>query len=216
VQFMDSAADELRKDIREVGLSRVQTLLGQAVLSCTVASDPNKDEVSCFLAPHTLIQHLHLIQSAGDSTSTADFTSSASTLGPLGFKGIESVTLDYKVGWPVSLLLSRRAITKYQLLSRLLFYSKHVELRILGVWSEHQRTKALNVRAGLASSFCLRQRMLHFLQNFIYYVTLEVIGPRGVEMQASMTRADDMDEVKTCPFRIKYCVCLHNKLSLCR
>lgn len=37
--------------------------------------------------------------------------------------------------------------------------------------------------------------MLHFLQNFVYYVTLEVIGPRGHEMQAGLADATDMDQV---------------------
>ena len=106
-----------------------------------------------------------------------------SSFGSFGLKGIESVTLDYKASWPISLLLSRRAITKYQLLSRLLFFSKHVELRVLSVWSEHQRTKSLNIRAGFGPSYCLRQRMLHFLQNFVYYVTLEVITPHADHMQ---------------------------------
>jgi len=35
-------------------------------------------------------------------------------------------------------------------------------------------------------SYCLRHRMLHFLQNFVYYVTLEVVGPRGHEMHVEM------------------------------
>ena len=71
-----------------------------------------------------------------------------------GLKGVEALTLDYKVGWPLSIVLSRlllsasfasylkgiiicllrRAITKYQLLSRLLYFSKHVERRVLASW----------------------------------------------------------------------------------
>jgi Gamma tubulin complex component C-terminal len=59
---------------------------------------------------------LHLPQSAGEETSDpAPHTSQ-------GLKGVEALILDYRVGWPVSLVLSRRAITKYQLLSRLLYF----------------------------------------------------------------------------------------------
>jgi gamma-tubulin complex component 2 len=108
---------------------------------------------------------------------------------------VEALTLDYRVGWPVSLVLSRRAITKYQLLSRLLYFSKHVELRVLTSWQDHQSTKRLDVRSAMGQSFCLRHRMLHFLQNFVYYVTLEVIGPRQHEMQAGLKEATDMDQV---------------------
>ena len=44
-------------------------------------------------------------------------------------------------------------------------------------------------------SFCLRHRMLHFLQNFIYYMTLEVIGPRAHEMTKEMEGVQDMDQL---------------------
>eukprot|EP01041_Mallomonas_annulata_P003637 gene3637-7252_t len=93
------------------------------------------------------------------------------------------------VGWPLSIVLSRRAITKYQLLSRLLFFSKHVELRVLSIWQDDQGTKGLDVRGHMGSSYFLRHRMLHFLQNFVYYVTYEVIGPRGHDMQQDIEQA---------------------------
>ena len=131
-----------------------------------------------------------------------------------GLKGVEALTLDYKVGWPLSIVLSRlllsasfasylkgiiicllrRAITKYQLLSRLLYFSKHVERRVLASWfafialfafnlttflvccrMDHQYTKhlSMNIRVVMGPCYCLRHRMLHFLQNFVYYMTLE-------------------------------------------
>lgn len=131
------------------------------------------------------------LQSAGESSNTEAYTSLTSQ----GLKGVEALTLDYRVGWPLSIVLSRRAITKYQLLSRLLYFSKHVERRVLSCWMDHQRTKQLNVRHGLGPSYCLRHRMLQFLQNFVYYMTLEVIGPRGHEMQTELESATDMDQV---------------------
>ncbi len=108
---------------------------------------------------------------------------------------MEAFTLDYRVGWPLSIVLSRRAVTKYQLLSRLLYFSKHVERRVLTSWMGHQSTKELNVRAELSSSYCLRHRMLHFLQNFVYYMTLEVISPHSHQLQEAMRYAEDMDQV---------------------
>jgi len=59
----------------------------------------------------------------------------------------------------------------------------------------HQNTKELDVRATMGTSYCLRHRMLHFLQNFVYYMTLEVIGPRGHELEAKLDEAEDMDVV---------------------
>lgn len=59
----------------------------------------------------------------------------------------------------------------------------------------HQNTKELDVRATMGASYCLRHRMLHFLQNFVYYMTLEVIGPRGHELETKLDEAEDMDVV---------------------
>lgn len=191
IQFMDTAEEDLRREVKEIAISRVQNLLQLAVQTSTLATDAHREDLSCTLASHNLIQHLHLIQMAGESGSADIYTSLASQ----GLKGIEAFTLDYKVGWPLSIVLSRRAITKYQLLSRLLYFSKHVERRLLYSWSSHQTSKEFNVRGALGSSFCLRHRMLHFIQNFVYYITLEVINPRSHELEEEIVQATDMDQV---------------------
>lgn len=61
-QFMDSAEEELRRDVRDVVLTRVQGLLQIALQTSTLLHDPHKEELSCTLASYNLIQHLHLIQ----------------------------------------------------------------------------------------------------------------------------------------------------------
>ena len=188
VQFMDTAASELCKDVKDVALSRVRSLLQLAVHTSTLSADPNKEELSCSLASHNLIQHLHLIQTAGSEGLSSNGTSSEAFAlkGSQGLKGVEALTLDYKVGWPLSIVLSRRAITKYQLLSRLLFFCKHVEVKVLGCWKDHQNTKEMGLRNEMGATYALRHRMLHFLQNFVYYMTIEVINPRSHELQTSM------------------------------
>lgn len=208
VQFMDTAEDELRRDVAEVSVSRIQSLLTQALHTSTLHDDPYKDLLTCSLAPHNLIQHLHLIQSAGnsDTTTGSGIGSNSSLISSQGLKGVEALTLDYKAEWPLSIVLSRRAFTKYQLLNRLLFFSKHVELRVLATWSDFQDTKQLNVRGVMGPSYALRHRMLHFLQNFVYYMCLEVIGPRAHEMTVGLENASNMDDV----------IQLHNRfLDLC-
>ena len=118
MQFMDIAEDELRKEAKDVSLPRVQGLLQQATQTSTLGTDPHRGDLTCSLASHNLIQHLHLIQSAGEDNNDGNQANHASQ----GLKGVEALILDYRVGWPVSLVLSRRAITKYQLLSRLLYF----------------------------------------------------------------------------------------------
>lgn len=47
--------------------------------------------------------------------------------------------LSFSVRWPLSLVLSKKSLTKYQLLFRHLFFAKHVQ-RLLSKnsWREHQ------------------------------------------------------------------------------
>jgi hypothetical protein len=97
----------------------------------------------------------------------------------IGYKAMDAFTLDYKVKWPLSLVISAGALTKYQMIFRHLFFCKHVERRLGDAWRYHQTTKEfLGVRSALMASYCLRQRMLHFQQNFVYYMMFEVISPR--------------------------------------
>lgn len=208
IQFMDITEDELRKDVKEISLQRIQNLLLLSLHTSTLSNDPNKEELSCIFASHNLIQHLHLIQTAGENISAIGGTGSGvggtsnhpmesfSILGGQGLKGIEALTLEYKVGWPLSIILSKRAITKYQLLSRLLFFCKYIELILLECWKDHQNLKEMNgLRHVMNSSYSLRHRMLHFIQNFVYYMTNEVINPRYHEMMAEMQTASNIDEV---------------------
>ena len=61
-QFMDTAEEKLRREVKDVHLGRVQGLLQMAVQTSTLVNDPHKEDLSCSLASHNLIQHLHLIQ----------------------------------------------------------------------------------------------------------------------------------------------------------
>lgn len=102
-----------------------------------------------------------------------------------GLTGVETFVLDFpSVPFPISLVLSESSISSYQLLFRLLFFAKYVERRLLSVWKDHQAMKELqSVRGLFGPTFLLRQRMLHFTQNLIYYFMFEVIEPNWLKME---------------------------------
>lgn len=50
-------------------------------------------------------------------------------------------SLGYKVRWPLSIVISKRSITKYQLIFRHLFHCKHVRA---AVWSDVSFRLAVN------------------------------------------------------------------------
>jgi len=112
--------------------------------------------------------------------------------------GLEAFSFDYQVQWPLSLVISRKALTKYQLVFRNLFLFKHVERQLLNTWNSHQSTKELDLRLSLASSYSLRQRMLHFLQNLQYYVMFEVLEPNWSLLEQDLKSATTIDELLQC------------------
>ena len=91
------------------------------------------------------------------------------------------------------------------------------------VWVDHQCTKELGLDSSfspchvcqLVNKVCtrrhprlsritqpryysLRQRMLHFCRDYIYYVTVEVLEPKSHEFLATLRQAETIDDVLHC------------------
>jgi len=52
-------------------------------------------------------------------------------------KVYESLTLNYKVQWPLTLVVSKKALNKYQLIFRHLLFQKYVETSLEKAWGIH-------------------------------------------------------------------------------
>jgi len=78
----------------------------------------------------------------------------APTTTPTGLRGYNLFSLDFVAQWPLSLVLSRSAIGKYQLLFRHLLFARYVERAVCQCWVAHQSCKELRVRdtLGLVST----------------------------------------------------------------
>jgi hypothetical protein len=142
VHFMDVAQDELIKPANEISVVRLQGLLDMCVRVRDTAVDPYQEDLTCELSPYTLIQHVDAIHrfasaagspaAAGASGQGSGGTSMPSAAGPASAQhsssarplGVDTFTLDFRVRWPLSLVLSRQALTKYQLIFRHLFFCK--------------------------------------------------------------------------------------------
>ncbi|KAG7385097.1 hypothetical protein PHYPSEUDO_001949 [Phytophthora pseudosyringae] len=196
VDFMDVAEVELKLRADKLSLPRLESLLHLSLQTSTCSSDPYKDDLQCFLSPHNLISHMEAIhQRAQKGPRDSLTTFESSSIGHPGYKVIDAFTLDYKVKWPLSLVISCGALTKYQMIFRHIFFCKHVERQLCDAWLNHQATKELSLRAALGPSFCLRQRMLHFQQNFVYYMMFEVISPRWHDFQQQLATAGTVDDI---------------------
>lgn len=109
---------------------------------------------------------------------------------------LEAFTLDYKVKWPLTLILSFKSITKYQLIFRHLLFCKYVERSLENLWLTQQSTKELQVLGIQQHAFALRHRMLHFCKNYIYYMTVEVLEPNFLKLkQRLLNGAGDINTI---------------------
>lgn len=177
VQFMDSAEDELTKLSREIDENKIQSLLDVSL--AITSDDPYKDDVRIKMFHYDLISML-------ESVINTDQNHQAQESLKVKITGLESFSLDYDVKWPVSLVINRNCLTRYQMLFRFLFYIKYIERLLCHVWRAHKnggrrrRPRARgrerrNVVAKPNGAAYLRHKMLHFVQNLLYYMSFEVI-----------------------------------------
>lgn len=204
VHFMDIAKDELLKRSSTITVEKLQSLLELALRTSVSASDPYHEDLICNMERTTLITQLQDTITFGVD-STEPFVSNGdmglSIFGSQGaasanITGIETFTLDYKVRWPVSLVISRKALTKHQLIFRHLFHFKHVERQLCMTWQAHQATRHLGfIGTAITRSYVLCQRMLHFLQSTEHYMTFEVLEPNWHIMEMKIQSAKSVDEI---------------------
>ncbi|CAM6105487.1 unnamed protein product [Calypogeia fissa] len=209
VHFMDIAKDELLKRSANITVEKLQSLLELALRTSVSASDPYHEDLICNMEKTTLISQLQDTITFGVGNTdhngmlepfVGNGEMALSIFGNQGtsasITGIETFTLDYKVRWPVSLVISRKALTKHQLIFRHLFHFKHVERQLCMTWQAHQATRHLSfVGTAITRSYVLCQRMLHFLQSTEHYMTFEVLEPNWHIMEMTIQSAKSVDEI---------------------
>ncbi|OCH92428.1 hypothetical protein OBBRIDRAFT_791307 [Obba rivulosa] len=126
---------------------------------------------------------------------------------------LDALTLDYSVKFPLSLVISRKTILRYQLIFRFLLHLKHVEQALSATWVEHKtptwRQPTRNpVTTSRTSSpalpepthsdwhvdfenwrrrvFLLRARMLAFVQQILAFATFEVLEPNWRKLEGRL------------------------------
>ncbi|KAG2028282.1 Spc98 family-domain-containing protein, partial [Suillus americanus] len=115
---------------------------------------------------------------------------------------IDALTLDYNVKFPLSLVISRKTILRYQLLFRFLLHLKHVEQSLASMWIEQKTTpwrrpvpnhpefEQWRLRVAL-----LRARMLAFVQQILAFTTFEVLEPNWRALEAKLAKVTTVDQL---------------------
>lgn len=137
---------------------------------------------------------------------------------------IDALALDYNVKFPLSLVISRKTILRYQLIFRFLLHLKHVEQSLSAMWIE-QKTTSWRRSVPNHPDFdrwrlrvcLLRARMLSFVQQILAFTTFEVLEPNWRALEAKVAKVttvdqllrDHVDFLDTC---LKECMLTSSKL----
>ncbi|XP_057590740.1 gamma-tubulin complex component 2 isoform X2 [Hippopotamus amphibius kiboko] len=194
VHFMDLTEEELKKPVDDITPTRLEALLELALRMSTANTDPFKDDLKIDLMPHDLITQLLRVLAIETKQEKAMVHADPTEL---TLSGLEAFSFDYVVKWPLSLIINRKALTRYQMLFRHMFYCKHVERQLCSVWvgSKAAKQHSLPSARWFAGAFTLQQRMLNFVQNIQYYMMFEVMEPTWHVLERNLRSASNMDDV---------------------
>lgn len=193
VHFFDAAEQELAKPRKQVSKSKLASLLDLSIRTSVSASDPFQDDLSCILCTEDIATQISAIASA-----TAEDVDTSHKAGALqSITGYEAFALDYKLHWPVSLIVTEMDVLKYQFMFRYLFYCKYVERELEDCWVIHCQSKgALRIMpSSFVRSFALRNRMIQFIRNMLYYTVADVLEPNWRTLETAMRKAETIDEI---------------------
>lgn len=115
---------------------------------------------------------------------------------------IDALQLDYTVKFPVSLVISRKTILRYQLLFRFLLHLRHVEQNLSAMWMDHKSTtwrspvpEHPEFERWRNRVFLLRARMLAFVQQILAFTTFEVLEPNWRNLETKLAKVHTVDEL---------------------
>ena len=186
MHFLDIAEEQLVKEVEDIRQSQLQTILDLAVRSSSAVNDEHAEELLASIEGHGLLRRLvDTDDEASLRRRQAQKNSLAST--PL--------CSQCKTPWPASIVLNRRAVTKYQILFRHLFEFKCAERNLCAGWQRLQAMRGNTLGRMFCKGARITQRMLNFLQNYLYYVTNEVIEPYWDKLNSRTDGARSADEL---------------------
>ncbi|GAA5870431.1 hypothetical protein JCM8547_004030 [Rhodosporidiobolus lusitaniae] len=217
--FLDMAKLELGKKKKRIMLERLQTQLDLALRnpSSRADDDPFKDDLKIVFEDVTVAEWLLKVVSQtgavvgpdGIPVEVLEQGKKASASG--GAKdakkadeqmGWDVFNLDYSVQFPLSLVLSRKSITYYQMIFRHLLRLKHLERVFQETWTEHLKTPCWRRRspypelqAWKGRVFALRARMYDFIQQMFDFAVSEVLETRWAALRKKMETVGTVDQL---------------------
>ena len=214
--FLELGASELKKPAKNVNVGKLQSLLDIVLHQpgSVAAEDPYKEDVKVQMNEIGLTNWLIMIvnvtgidQDAAQGGSISNYLTPAphpSITDDKDIIGFDALVLDYAMPFPLSLVVSRVTLTRYQLLFRYLLSLRHLETLLVGSWAEHSkvfswkhRSKNRMIELWKRKAWTLRARMLVFVQQLLYYCTSEVIEPNWQALMERLSEREGTSESTT-------------------
>ncbi|TDL20542.1 hypothetical protein BD410DRAFT_829604 [Rickenella mellea] len=195
--FLDLAAGELRKSVRSVSVSKLQSLLEIAVAGEGVPGghvhvhggkegdggaggkeggkegegevELGREDVKVVMASSGLYEWLMKVLKVsgviggeeggaggigtGEEHEDGKRDDKEKDKDKKGMLAIDALSLDYTVKFPLSLVISRKTILRYQLLFRFLLHLRHVEQNLSAMWMEQKGFAWRTPTARMGSGF---------------------------------------------------------------
>ncbi|CAO2648185.1 Nn.00g074520.m01.CDS01 [Neocucurbitaria sp. VM-36] len=200
--FLEMGELELKKPAKHVNVGKLQSLLDLATRhSGSVAvEDPYKEDIKVQINDTSLTNWLMKIvnvqgmdQDAAATISTYTPANTAPITDDTNITGFQALVFDYAMPFPLSLVVSRVTLTRYQVLFRYLLSLKHLETDLAKCWGEQgknaawkHRSRNPRIELWKRKAWTLRARMLVFVQQLIYYCTSEVIEPNWTSLMSRL------------------------------
>ncbi|KAJ1514233.1 hypothetical protein HMI55_004847, partial [Coelomomyces lativittatus] len=220
--FLDSAMDELRAPWHQVKLPKLQSLLDVAIQNPSSVSckDPFKDDLKVGMDETSLFEQLlGILKVNSEASSEIDPNpthpgTSSSGLTLKVYNGVQALVLWYHVSFPLSLVFSKRAVVKYQMIFRALMLNKFYLRQLNDTWihqvhipSSQHPPEHLRLILRLNSRFCqLRMKMISLIQALGSYLSYDVIEPNHQILEERVRNSQTVDDV------LNY---LHDFLATC-
>lgn len=200
--FLELGASELRKPVKSVNTGKLQSLLDLVLRQpgSIVSLDPFKDDVKVEKNETPLVRSLQRVVNItgieqGEALQPLANQPMENDKNAIGFTSLQ---LDYAVPFPVSLVISRKTIWRYQALFRYLLSLRYLESQLSTTWQTQTRGVSWAHRGPNRKLeiwkrrvWTLRARMLVFVQQLLYFCTAEVIEPNWTKFMSSLKAKDD-------------------------
>lgn len=217
--FLELGASELRKPARAVNEGKLQSLLDIVLRQpgSVAALDPFKEDVKVRMNKIGLTKWLMQVVNVsgvnqdGAETEKQQVSAVHSADEDKDILGFDALELDYSVPFPLSLVISRKTVLRYQLIFRHLLSLRHLETLLVTSWADQNKTTSWRHKSSdrrleiwKRRAWNLRAKMLVFVQQLLYFCTAEVIEPNwvglmdrvnSVHADASEVEENDMKQV---------------------